>query len=113
MTQTNNRFLDELAKLMTDAAGAAQGMRRDFETMVRSQGERMLREMYARNLTEEVIKGRIVEEVDKERFRRMTERQPLPRIGEPQEVAQAYLYCMRAGYTTGQVLNVDGGGTIV
>jgi BMFP domain-containing protein YqiC len=45
MTQTNNRFLDELAKLMTDAAGAAQGMRRDFETMVRSQGDRMLREM--------------------------------------------------------------------
>jgi BMFP domain-containing protein YqiC len=45
MTQTNNRFLDELAKLMTDAAGAAQGMRRDFESMVRSQGERMLREM--------------------------------------------------------------------
>ena len=45
MTQTNNRFLDELAKLMTDAAGAAQGVRRDFETMVRAQGERMLREM--------------------------------------------------------------------
>ena len=32
MTQTNNRFLDEFAKLMTDAAGAAQGMRREFET---------------------------------------------------------------------------------
>ena len=45
MTQTNNRFLDELARLMTDAAGAAQGMRRDFETMVRAQGERMLRDM--------------------------------------------------------------------
>jgi BMFP domain-containing protein YqiC len=45
MTQTNNRFLDEFAKLMTDAAGAAQGVRRDFETMVKSQGERMLREM--------------------------------------------------------------------
>ena len=45
MTQTNNRFLDELAKLMTDAAGAAQGMRRDFETMVKAQGERLLREM--------------------------------------------------------------------
>src|SRR4051794_10213426 len=45
MTQTNNRFLDDLAKLMTDAAGAAQGMRRDFDTKVRSQGERMLREM--------------------------------------------------------------------
>jgi BMFP domain-containing protein YqiC len=45
MTQTNNRFLDELAKLMTDAAGAAQGMRRDVETMLKSQGERVLREM--------------------------------------------------------------------
>jgi BMFP domain-containing protein YqiC len=45
MTQTSNRFLDELAKLMTDAAGAAQGMRRDFETLMRSQGERILRDM--------------------------------------------------------------------
>jgi len=45
MTQTNNRFLDEIAKLMTDAAGAAQGMRRDFETMMRAQGERILRDM--------------------------------------------------------------------
>jgi BMFP domain-containing protein YqiC len=45
MTQTNNRFLDELARLMTDAAGAAQGMRRDFETMMKAQGERLLREL--------------------------------------------------------------------
>lgn len=45
MTQTNNRFFDELAKLMTDAAGAASGMRNEFETMLRSQGERILREM--------------------------------------------------------------------
>jgi BMFP domain-containing protein YqiC len=45
MTQTSNRFLDELSKLLTDAAGAAQGMRREFETLMRSQGERILREM--------------------------------------------------------------------
>ncbi|HRD78415.1 MAG TPA: accessory factor UbiK family protein [Hyphomicrobiaceae bacterium] len=45
MTQTNNRFLDELAKLMTDAAGAAQGARREVETLMRAQGERMLRGM--------------------------------------------------------------------
>ena len=45
MSQSNNRFLDELAKLMTDAAGAAQGMRRDFETMMKAQGERILRDM--------------------------------------------------------------------
>lgn len=45
MTQTNNRLLDEIAKLMTDAAGAAQGLRREAETVMRSQGERMLREL--------------------------------------------------------------------
>ncbi len=45
MTQTNNRIFDELARLMTDAAGAAQGMRREIETLFKSQGERMLREM--------------------------------------------------------------------
>jgi hypothetical protein len=37
-----------------------------------NQLERMLREMYARNLTEDVIKSRIVEEVDRDRFRRIT-----------------------------------------
>jgi len=45
MTQTNNRFLDELSKLLTDAAGAAQGMRREVETLMKAQGERILREM--------------------------------------------------------------------
>ena len=37
-----------------------------------NQLERMLRDMYARNLTEEVIKSRIVEQVDIERFRKIT-----------------------------------------
>lgn len=45
MTQANNRLLDELAKLMTDAAGAAQGVRREAETLMRAQGERIIREM--------------------------------------------------------------------
>ena len=45
MTQSNNRFLDELAKWMTDAAGAAQGMRRELETLMRAQGERLLRDL--------------------------------------------------------------------
>ena len=48
-----------------------------------------------------------------ERWKRMTERLPLKRIGEPNEVAQAYLYLMRGGYTTGQVLRVDGGQTMI
>ena len=37
-----------------------------------NQLERMVRDMYARNLTEEIIKSRIVEQVDTERFRRIT-----------------------------------------
>ncbi len=48
-----------------------------------------------------------------ERLKRMTERQPLPRGGDPAEVAQAYLYLMRGGFTTGQVLKVDGGSSVV
>lgn len=43
--QTNNRFFDEMAKFMTDAAGAAQGLRQEFETMMRTQGEKFLRNM--------------------------------------------------------------------
>lgn len=46
-------------------------------------------------------------------FRRFQEArlapQLLPRPGEPAEVAEAYLYLMRATYTTGQVLRVEGG----
>jgi NAD(P)-dependent dehydrogenase (short-subunit alcohol dehydrogenase family) len=48
-----------------------------------------------------------------EQFQRMTRGQPLARIGEPGEVAEAYLYLMRGAYTTGQVLHVDGGGSVV
>ncbi|HUO97591.1 MAG TPA: SDR family oxidoreductase [Rhizomicrobium sp.] len=48
-----------------------------------------------------------------DRFQKMTERQLIRRIGEPSEVAEAYLYLMRGGYTTGQVLRVDGGQTAV
>jgi BMFP domain-containing protein YqiC len=45
MTQTSNRLMDEFAKLMNDAAGAAQGVKREVETAVRGQMERFLGEM--------------------------------------------------------------------
>ncbi len=45
MTQTSNRLLDEMAKLMTDAAGVAQGVRREVGTAFRSQAERLLGDM--------------------------------------------------------------------
>lgn len=40
-----NRLFDEFAKLMTDAAGAAQGVRREGEEFFRAQAERMLHSM--------------------------------------------------------------------
>ena len=45
MVQTTNRFFDEAARLMNDAAGVAQGVRREFDTMVRAQAERVLRDL--------------------------------------------------------------------
>jgi BMFP domain-containing protein YqiC len=45
MTQTTGRFFDELGKLMTDAAGAAEGVRKEIESVVRAQAERVLRDL--------------------------------------------------------------------
>lgn len=45
MSNGPNRILDEFAKLMTDAAGAAQGVRREVEGAFRSQAERLLNSM--------------------------------------------------------------------
>jgi BMFP domain-containing protein YqiC len=45
MAQTTNRFFDEVARLMNDAAGVAQGVRREFDTLFRSQAERILRDL--------------------------------------------------------------------
>ena len=45
MTQSSNRIFDELARLATDAAGAAHGVRREVETVVRSQFERLIKDM--------------------------------------------------------------------
>jgi BMFP domain-containing protein YqiC len=45
MTQTTNRFFDEIARLMNDAAGVASGVRREVETVFRSQAERILRDL--------------------------------------------------------------------
>ena len=39
------RIFDDMAKLMTDAAGVAQGVRREAETAVKTQAERLLASM--------------------------------------------------------------------
>lgn len=45
MTQTSNRLFDDFAKLMTDAAGAAEGMKQEMQAMFKSQAEKFLRDM--------------------------------------------------------------------
>jgi BMFP domain-containing protein YqiC len=42
MPQTRNRFFDDLSKLMTDAAGLADGARREVDSALRGQLERLL-----------------------------------------------------------------------
>lgn len=45
MTQTSNRFFDEIAKLMNDAAGVAGGVRKEAETLFQAQAEKILRNL--------------------------------------------------------------------
>ena len=45
MTQTTGRFFDELGKLLTDAAGAADGVRKEVDSVVRAQAEGVLRDL--------------------------------------------------------------------
>jgi BMFP domain-containing protein YqiC len=42
MNATSTRIFDELAKLMTNATGAAQGVRKEVDTLVQAQVERVL-----------------------------------------------------------------------
>ena len=43
--QTQSPFFDELAKLMSEAAGAADGVRREAETVFRGQLQKLMADM--------------------------------------------------------------------
>ena len=43
--QTQSAIFDEIAKLMTEAAGAADGVRREAETVFKSQLQRIVADM--------------------------------------------------------------------
>jgi BMFP domain-containing protein YqiC len=45
MTQTSNRLLDEMARLMNDATSVAQGVKREAEGVFRSQMERIVADL--------------------------------------------------------------------
>ena len=42
MPQTRGRIFDDFSRLMTDAAGLAEGARREVETLARTQLERLM-----------------------------------------------------------------------
>lgn len=42
MAERGGRFIDEVARLVTDAAGVAHGVRREAGTVVKTQTERLL-----------------------------------------------------------------------
>jgi NAD(P)-dependent dehydrogenase (short-subunit alcohol dehydrogenase family) len=46
-------------------------------------------------------------------YRDLGQRLPVGRVGEAHDLAHAYIYLMRQGYSTGQVIVVDGGGVLV
>ena len=53
-------------------------------------------------------------EADRETmYRQRAEKLPVRHVGEPEEIAEAYLYLMRQSYCTGQVVVVDGGAMFV
>jgi BMFP domain-containing protein YqiC len=45
MTQSQGRIFDDFGKLLNDVAGVAQGARREVETVLRAQGERVVSEL--------------------------------------------------------------------
>ena len=45
MPQPGGRIFDDFSRLMTDASGLAQGVRREIDTVVRGQVERLLAAM--------------------------------------------------------------------
>lgn len=46
-------------------------------------------------------------------FRSIGQALPIGRVGEAHDLAQAYLYLMSEGFSTGQVIIVDGGTVLV
>jgi NAD(P)-dependent dehydrogenase (short-subunit alcohol dehydrogenase family) len=46
-------------------------------------------------------------------YRNVAQNLPVGRVGEPEDLAHAYVYLMQEGYSTGQVIVVDGGAVLI
>ena len=82
MTTASTRVFDELAKIMTNAAGAAQGARREIDTLIKTQIERVLNDL-------EVVKREEFEVVKEMAVKARQENDVLvARIAELEKAAQ-------------------------
>lgn len=57
--------------------------------------------------------GNIAEDTREAMFREVGARLPVGHVGEPDQLAEAYLFFMQNDFTTGQAVVVDGGGVLV
>lgn len=96
MAQTTSRFFDEMARMMNDAAGVAQGVRREAETLIKAQAERILRDM---------------DIVQREEFEAVKEMARLAR--EENEVLKARLAALEAKLAPAGSTGMDAGTTAV
>ncbi|MDC7789149.1 accessory factor UbiK family protein [Rhodoplanes sp. TEM] len=96
MAQTTSRFFDEMARMMNDAAGVAQGVRREAETLIKAQAERILRDM---------------DIVQREEFEAVKEMARLAR--EENEVLKARLAALEAKLAPSSPTGLDTGTTTV
>lgn len=95
MSTGTNRILDDFAKLMTDAAGAAQGVRREFEAAFRAQAEGWLNSL-------DVVKREEFEAVREMAVRARDENDVLRARLEALEARLAAVGPLPGGVTTGK-----------
>jgi BMFP domain-containing protein YqiC len=93
MTQTSNRFFDEMARLMNDATGAAQGVKREIDTVIKHQAERFLSDMD------------LVKREEFEAFKEM-----LKLVREENEALKVRIAALESSAGTGQAGTMPGSG---
>ena len=55
---------------------------------------------------------KLVPRVENRELENSKKRLLVPEVGTPQDVAESYIYFLRADYSTGQTLVIDGGGLL-
>ena len=73
MQESRSRLTDDLARMFNDAAGLANGVRREVETVVRTQMERMLSKMDVVN-REEFEAVRVMAALAREEYEKLEKR---------------------------------------